>query len=105
VFTRWLRVADAELIFSLDAHERGGVLFQLERESMYTQNLQLDVRDLNILPDRETLVLRLRLPALPGNRLQEELCLYSARPFERLGCAEYVQPIPPPSEPPRYPTD
>ena len=87
---------DAGRIFTLFAHERGGYLFELDRANMTTSDLGLDVRDINILPDLETLVLRFRLPPIQTNQLQEEFCFYSTSPFAELSCAHYQQPTPPP---------
>ncbi|MBI4951853.1 MAG: PQQ-like beta-propeller repeat protein [Myxococcales bacterium] len=99
--SRFVQSAEGR-VFSLFAHERGGVLFELDRATMTTQDLGLDVRDLNILPDLQTLVLRFRLPPIQANQLQEDFCFYSVTPFAELACAHYEQPEPPPGQTGNY---
>jgi hypothetical protein len=56
----------------------GGALFRIDLQTGATEDLALSLRDIGLLPDAETMVLRLRAAPLQvegGVRLQEDYCL------------------------------
>jgi hypothetical protein len=77
---RFVMTANANEVFTLarSADGLGGDLYRIDLVNGTTVNLGRNLRDLGLLPDGETLVLRIRTAPLQvtgGVRLQEEYCL------------------------------
>lgn len=71
---RFVQLGDGSQIFTLKDNGRGGALFAIDLSSRTTIDLNRSLRDIGILPDGRTLVLRIRLESTTDGRLREEFC-------------------------------
>lgn len=90
---RFVQLGDGSQVFTLKNDGRGGALFAIDLSARTTIDLNRSLRDIGILPDGRTLVLRIRLESTADGRLREEFCFSrDARTCE--GRVEYVGAVP-----------
>lgn len=90
---RFVQLADGSQVFTLRNNGRGGDLFTIDMSTKTTLDLGRSLRDVGLLPDGRTLVLRIRLEPTSDGHLREELCFTT----DALTCGstiEYRSPIP-----------
>lgn len=90
---RFVQLGDGSHVFTLKNNGRGGSLFAIDLAARTTIDLNKDLRDIGILPDGKTLVLRIRLASTADGRLREELC-FSRDAVTCDGRVEYVGAVP-----------
>jgi hypothetical protein len=74
---RFVQLADGSRVFTLKDNGRGGDLFSIDVAGRASANLGRSLRDIGILPDGRTLVLRIRLEPTADGYLREEFCISS----------------------------
>ncbi len=72
---RFVQLGDGSRVFTLKNNGRGGDLFSIDMASRTSSDLGRNLRDIGILPDGMTLVLRIRLSATADGYLREEFCI------------------------------
>jgi hypothetical protein len=90
---RFVQLGDGSRVFTLKDNGRGGDLFSIDVTGRASLDLGRSVRDIGILPDGRTLVLRVRLEATADGYLREEFCIST----DGLTCnstIEYKSPTP-----------
>jgi hypothetical protein len=90
---RFVQVGDGSFVFTLKNNGLGGDLFSIDVGARATVDLERDVRDIGILPDGRTLVLRIRLKATANRHLREEFC-FTTDPRACTLRVEYISPTP-----------
>lgn len=90
---RFVQLGDGSLVFTLKNNGRGGDLYAIDVGARVTADLDRDLRDIGILPDGRTLVLRIRLSATTNGHRREELC-FTTDPRICSARIEYVSPRP-----------
>jgi hypothetical protein len=71
---RFVQLGDGSQVFTLKDNGRGGDLFGIDVGARTSTDLGRSLRDIGILPDGKTLVLRIRLEPTADGYLREELC-------------------------------
>jgi hypothetical protein len=71
---RFVQVGDGSRVFTLKDNGRGGDLFEIDVTGRTSLDLGRNLRDIGILPDGRTLVLRIRLEPTADGYLREEFC-------------------------------
>lgn len=72
---RFVQLGDGSRVFTLKDNGRGGDLFAIDVNARSSVDLGKSLRDIGILPDGRTLVLRIRLEPTWDGHLREEFCL------------------------------
>ncbi len=72
---RFVQLEDGSRVFTLKDNGRGGDLFAIDVAGRASFDLGRSLRDIGILPDGRTLVLRVRLEPTADGHLREEFCL------------------------------
>lgn len=71
---RFVQIGDGSRVYTLKDNGRGGDLFAVDVSAKTTIDMGMGLRDVGILPDGITLVLRIRLEPTADGRLQEKFC-------------------------------
>lgn len=71
---RFVQLADGSQVFTLRNNGRGGDLFTIDMKTHTTFDVGRSLRDVGVLPDGRTLVLRVRLEPTSDGYLREEFC-------------------------------
>jgi hypothetical protein len=71
---RFVQLGDGSRVFTLKNNGRGGDLFSIDVSARASFDLGRSLRDIGILPDGKTLVLRIRLEPTSDGYLREEFC-------------------------------
>ncbi len=71
---RFVQLGDGSQVFTLRNNGRGGDLFTIDMKTKTTFDLGRSLRDVGVLPDGRTLVLRVRLEPTSDGYLREEFC-------------------------------
>lgn len=71
---RFVQLGDGSRVFTLKENGRSGDLFAIDVAGRASFDLGRSLRDIGILPDGRTLVLRIRLESTADGRLREEFC-------------------------------
>lgn len=90
---RFVQLGDGSRVFTLKDNGRGGDLFAIDVVGRASFSLGKSLRDIGILPDGRTLVLRVRLEATAEGHPREEFCITT----DVTTCSariEYVSPVP-----------
>lgn len=72
---RFVQLGDGSRVFTLKDNGRGGDLFGIDVGARTSFDLGMSLRDIGILPDGVTLVLRIRLTPTADGYLREEFCI------------------------------
>lgn len=72
---RFVQLGDGSRVFTLKDNGRGGDLFAIDVAGRTSTSLGRNLRDIGILPDGRTLVLRIRLEPTSDGYLREEFCV------------------------------
>lgn len=72
---RFVQLGDGSQVFTLKANTSGGDLFAIDVDARTSVDLGRSLRDIGILPDGRTLVLRIRLGLDEERHAREEFCL------------------------------
>jgi hypothetical protein len=72
---RFVQLGDGSRVFTLKDNGRGGDLFAIDVAGRASVDLGRSLRDIGILPDGRTLVLRIRLAPTSDGYLREEFCI------------------------------
>ena len=72
---RFVQLGDGSRVFTLKDNGRGGDLFAIDLAARTSVDLGKSLRDIGILPDGRTLVLRIRLEPTADGYLREEFCI------------------------------
>ena len=90
---RFVQLGDGSRVFTLKNNGRGGDLFAIDVAGRASFDMGRNLRDIGILPDGRTLVLRIRLEATADGYLREEFCL-STDAQTCTGSIQYKSPTP-----------
>jgi hypothetical protein len=71
---RFVQLGDGSRVFTLKATARGGDLFAIDVAARTSVAMDKNLRDIGILPDGVTLVLRARMSATAEGHVREEFC-------------------------------
>jgi hypothetical protein len=71
---RFVQLGDGSRVFTLKATTRGGDLFAIDLAARTSVAMDKSLRDIGILPDGVTLVLRARMSATAEGHVREEFC-------------------------------
>lgn len=71
---RFVQIGDGSRVFTLKNNGRGGDLYSIDLQARAAFDLGQSLRDIAILPDGETLVLRIRLEPTADGYLREDFC-------------------------------
>ncbi|MFO0735431.1 MAG: hypothetical protein U0270_06110 [Labilithrix sp.] len=71
---RFVQIADGSQVFTLKNNGRGGDLYSIDLAARASFDLGMSLRDIAILPDGKTLVLRVRLEPTADGYLREDFC-------------------------------
>lgn len=72
---RFVQLGDGSQVFTLRNNGRGGALFGIDMKTRTTEDLGRDLRDIGLMPDKKTLLLRIRLEPTSDGYLREDFCL------------------------------
>lgn len=84
---RFVQLGDGSRVFTLKDNGRGGDLFAIDVTGRTSIDLGRSLRDIGILPDGRTLVLRIRLEPTSDGYLREEFCFST----DAQTCASSIQ--------------
>ncbi len=84
---RFVQLGDGSQVFTLKENGRGGDLFAIDVSARASVDLGRSLRDIGILPDGKTLVLRIRLQPTADGYLREEFCFS----LDGRSCAKSIQ--------------
>lgn len=90
---RFVQVADGSQVFTLKNNGRGGDLFGIDLGARASIDLGMSLRDIAMLPDGKTLVLRVRLEPTADGHLREDFC-FSLDARTCLSTVHYTSPTP-----------
>jgi hypothetical protein len=90
---RFVQCADGAQVFTLKNNGRGGDLFSIDIGARASVDLGMSLRDIAILPDGKTLVLRIRLEPTEDGYLREDFC-FSLDAHTCTSTVHYVSPTP-----------
>lgn len=90
---RFVQLADGSQVFTLRNNGRGGDLFTIDMKTHTTFDLGKSLRDVGVLPDGRTLVLRVRLDPTGDGYLREEFC-FTTDPRTCGASVQYKSPVP-----------
>jgi hypothetical protein len=90
---RFVQLGDGSRVFTLEDNGRGGNLYAIDVGERTSVDLGRSLRDIGILPDGRTLILRIRLEPTADGYLREQFCTTTdAQTFS--ACIQYKSPTP-----------
>jgi hypothetical protein len=91
---RFVQLGDGSRVFTLKNNGRGGDLFTIDVAGRTSLSLGRSLRDIGILPDGQTLVLRIRLQPTSDGYLREEFCISKDHAVTCSATIQYKSPTP-----------